>query len=168
MGKVRPRQGADHSSLESFPEVPREWSWLFLPLPHPPHPGPTGVRPAGLIGQGEVPVRQGILPIQDGVSQLPPVGRSGESAGDWRPPLGSRAWGGVTHLQARSPLDLAMVQSRPVGFRPMLPTTVSRTYCLCQGGKGWLTAGSQAPTLQPIWAAHGFCTELFSQESAGA
>lgn len=140
---------------------------MFLPLPHPPHPGPTGVRPAGLVGQGEVPVRQGILPIQDGISQLPPVARAGES-GDWWPPLGSRAWGGVTHLQARSPLDLATVQSRPVGFRPMLPTTVSRTYCLCRGGKGRLTAGSQAATLQPTWAARAFYTELFSQESAGA
>ena len=66
------------------------------------------------------------------------------------------------------PLDLATVQSRPVGFRPMLPTTVSRTYCLCRGGKGRLTAGSQAATLQPTWAAHAFYTELFSQESAGA
>lgn len=133
--------------------------------PPPTHPGPTGVRPAGLVGQGEVPVRQGILPVQDSVSQLPPVGRAGELAGDWWPPLGSRAWGGVTHLQARSPLDLATVQSRPVGFRPMLPTTVSRTYCLCGGGKGRLTAGFQAAHLGSSCKKH---TELFFQESAGA
>lgn len=36
----------------------------------------------------------------------------------------------VTHLQARSPRALATVQSRPVALRPMVPTTVSLTYCL--------------------------------------
>lgn len=32
-----------------------------------------GVRPAGLISKSEVPFWQGILPVQDGVSQLPPA-----------------------------------------------------------------------------------------------
>lgn len=39
----------------------------------------------------------------------------------------------VTYLQARSPLALATVQNRPVALRPMVPTTVSLTYCLLRG-----------------------------------
>lgn len=36
--------------------------------------------PAGLISKSEVPVGQGILPVQDGISQLPPVREVGGSA----------------------------------------------------------------------------------------
>lgn len=55
--------------------------------------------------------------------------------------------GGLTHLQARSPLALATVQSRPVALRPMLPTTVSRTYCLCWAGRG----EGVSPPPAPLW-----------------
>lgn len=44
-----------------------------------------------------------------------------------------------THLQARSPRALVTLQSLPVGFSPMLPTTASRTYCLQD--RGWSGIG---------------------------
>lgn len=34
------------------------------------------------------------------------------------------------YLQALRPLDRTTLQSRPVGFRPMTPITLSLTYCL--------------------------------------
>ena len=46
-------------------------------------------------------------------------------------PLGSpRPVPRQKYLQARSPRALVTLHSLPVGFSPMLPTTVSRTYCL--------------------------------------
>lgn len=62
-----------------------------------------------------------------------------------------QAWGGATHLQARSPLALATVQSRPVALRPMLPTTVSRTYCLSGGKGGEGEVGSAYLVAPPGW-----------------
>lgn len=59
---------------------------------------------------------------------------------------------GLTHLQARSPLALATVQSRPVALRPMLPTTASRTYCLCRAGRrGRGQPTTCPPTAPPEW-----------------
>lgn len=65
---------------------------LPLSLPAPPW-AHLGVRPAGLISKSEVPFRQGILPVQDGVSQLPPVMVRVEDSqyGDLPPPQGPRA-----------------------------------------------------------------------------
>lgn len=66
---------------------------LELPAPLPCAPpalpwAPLGARPAGLVSEGEVPVRQGVLPVQDGVPQLPPAEEGGWPSA-WRlPPPG--------------------------------------------------------------------------------
>lgn len=57
--------------------------------------------------------------------------RSGEGVPATPRPLGSpHPASQQTYLQARSPRALVTLHSLPVGFSPMLPTTVSRTYCL--------------------------------------
>lgn len=94
----------------------------------------------------------------------------GSQYGDLPPPREPKAWTGVTHLQARRPLALAMVQSRPVALRPMLPTTVSRTYCLHwrrkEGGWGLVEHTTFPPYGPTQWflILGGF---LFSQRSRG-
>lgn len=57
--------------------------------------------------------------------------RLGERVPATRRPLGSpHPASQQTYLQARSPRALVTLHNLPVGFSPMLPTTVSRTYCL--------------------------------------
>lgn len=56
------------------------------------------------------------------------------------------------YLQALSPRALVTLQRRPVGLSPMLPTTASRTYCLCRDRAGLregLREGLQCPPAQP-------------------
>lgn len=91
------------------------------------------------------------------------------------PSPGARAQQRVTHLQARSPLALATVQSRPVALRPILPTTVSRTYCLCRGRKGDPQGSGQPTTCSrgtrsgvPVAGLLFLWGELLSQGSGGA
>lgn len=59
----------------------------------------------------------------------------------------------VTHLQARSPRALATVQSRPVALRPMVPTTVSLTYCLDR------EEGGEVPFLVLFQGSGGWCNQ---------
>lgn len=180
-GQERAREGrllqeASSDSPSELASPALGWRWLFPPRspPAPPWAHPR-LRPAGLVGESEVPVGQSIFPVEDGVSQLPSAvvrARGGQHA-DWPPtphPPGARAGGGVAHLQARSPLALAMVHSRPVALRPMLPTTVSRTYCLCRGGGGpgqLVTWSRGCLPCGPAWVALVLVGEPFSQGSGG-
>lgn len=53
--------------------------WKSIPCSHP---GSAGwVIPAGLVSERQVPVRQGVLPVQNGVPQLPPAAARGGSQG---------------------------------------------------------------------------------------
>lgn len=126
------------------------WSCLRLsPAPRPPCPGLLW-GPDLLASSARVRSRSGRASSQSRMVSLScPLRRraGGHQRGDCHlPGPGS----GLTHLQARSPRALAAVQSRPVALRPMLPTTVSRMYCLWGRG-GQPTAGTaRAP---PGWVS---------------
>lgn len=123
------------------------WSCLRLsPAPRPPCPGLLW-GPDLLASSARVRSRSGRASSQSRMVSLScPLRRraGGHQRGDCHlPGPGS----GLTHLQARSPRALAAVQSRPVALRPMLPTTVSRMYCLW--GRGGSAHRRHSP--RPTW-----------------
>ena len=168
MGPARPSEGVATPFGEAFPDGSLP-CWNLAVWAH--------VGSDLLASSARVRSRSGRASSQSRtVSFSSPLRRGGGGGGMGvrrrrAPSPGARAQQRVTHLQARSPLALATVQSRPVALRPILPTTVSRTYCLCRGRKGDPQGSGQPTTCSrgtrsgvPLLFLRG---ELLSQGSGG-
>lgn len=122
---ILPRGVGDAGATSAVPPIPTQ---ACAAVPTHSHPGSAGSHL--LASSASIRSRSGSESSQSRmVSLSSPLWqvREGSQGLHLLTGAGSRK---VTHLQARSPRALATVQSRPVALRPMVPTTVSLTYCL--------------------------------------